>query len=107
MSGEQIGLFGVGGEEEDLPHSGSRTSRAAAKDAKRRAPSQRDRILKCIRDAGEYGRTDDEIELLTGLSGNTVRPRRGELRDRGKIWKDPEKTRPTRSGSQAAVWRAR
>jgi hypothetical protein len=82
------------------------TSEAAAEHYQPRAQSARERVLAIIRAAGPHGRTDDEIELLTGLRSNTCRPRRWELAGNdGKPARIAQHgTRPTRSGERAAVW---
>lgn len=49
--------------------------------------------------------TDGEIAGRTGMSGDTVRPRRGELARRGLIRQTGEK-RKTRAGRDAEVWEA-
>lgn len=112
MNSEQRDMFGVAPEEEELPHNGTPTSRQAAKDAKPDASKMRQKVLDTIASRGAWGATDEEIQLLTGMNPSTVRPRRGELVKKGKVWKalDHEgkpMRRPTRSGSSAQVWRAR
>lgn len=49
------------------------------------------------------GATLEEIELGLKLSGNTVRPRRKELEERGLI-RDSGMRRKTVSGRDAIVW---
>lgn len=46
--------------------------------------------------------TDEEISELTGLQGNSVRPRRGELVNAGLIV--PSGFKLTRSGRKAVSW---
>lgn len=48
------------------------------------------------------GYTRDELERITSLSGNAVRPRVKELLDGGYL-EETEDTRPTRTGSEATV----
>lgn len=81
----------------------SPTSFEAAVDNLPRSGTQRRQILDAIRAAGYHGLTRDELEIALDLSGNAVRPRVRELQDEGHIEEDPERTRRTRSGSQAAV----
>lgn len=105
--------------EQDLPYSGStpetlETSHEAATTVKpSKAESDRRLILACIRQAGRIGLTDENIQEMTGFSGNTERPRRVELMKLGFI--RPLTTynetlhgfsskRFTRSGRRATVW---
>ena len=77
---------------ESLPYSGierisrdtsRRTAvRLASSDAPRK---QRDKVYKCIVDAGVNGITDLEIQQQLGLSGDSERPRRIELYKAGLI----------------------
>jgi transcription initiation factor IIE alpha subunit len=46
--------------------------------------------------------TDEEIGELTGLNGNSVRPRRGELVSAGLVV--PSGFKVTRSGRKAVSW---
>lgn len=91
--------------QETLPFQAhSDTSRAAAESLPTSSTAtQRMRVLDCIREAGSRGRTDCEIQDLLGMQGNTQRPRRLELLDRGLIRNSGE-TRKTSSGRKAAVW---
>lgn len=63
----------------------------------------RDRIFQFIRQQGPKGATDGEIQEALSLSGDSERPRRGELVDAGEIVFSG-RTRPTRSGEPAKVW---
>ena len=78
------------------------TSYAAA-EAHMGADSQRRRVLQLIRQAGDFGLTDVEIQIALCLDGSTERPRRIELLRAGLI-QDSGKTRMTPSGRQAVVW---
>lgn len=89
---------------QSAPHSGPRTSRDAAADIKPHAATLRQRVLVYIAGRGAMGATSQEVELDTGLAGNTVRPRLCELRESGCI-EDSGTTRKTVSGRQATVWR--
>jgi len=71
------------------PH--SETSRDAAHRAAPRAPTDRMRVLRAIREAGARGLTDKECQALLGLGGSTQRPRRIELADAGLIRRNGEK----------------
>lgn len=63
----------------------SETSRQGALANYPRSGSQRDRVLHRVIDSGEQGLTREELEQVTGLRGNTVRPRVRELIDGGWI----------------------
>jgi hypothetical protein len=79
---------------------GSSTSLAAAIDNLPRAGTQKARILTYLSTVD--GATRDEIERDLNLSGNAVRPRVKELQEEGLV-EETERTRRTRSGSQATV----
>lgn len=51
------------------------------------------------------GLTDEEISIVSGIAGNTARPRRIELQKAGRIISGG--TRATKSGRQATVWCAK
>jgi hypothetical protein len=65
-------------------------------------PSRR-AVWEAIRHASTRGLTDHEIEMATGLPGDTVRPRRVELARRGLVVR-AEWKRPCPSGRLASVW---
>lgn len=71
-----------------------------------RADLARGKVLDAIRGAGLNGMTDQEIERATGLAGNCVRPRRGELIEFGLV-RDSGRTRLTASKRKAVVWVSR
>jgi len=79
------------------------TSIMAAEDARPTAGTQRRRLYDVIRRRGSHGATDDELEVLTGLSHHTVSPRRRELVLHGLV-RDSGEMRPTRKGRMAKVW---
>lgn len=68
--------------------------------------SWRYKVLMAIADSGDAGATDNELaDLLQPPGGqNNIRPRRGELKEKGFV-RDTGHKRPTRSGSLATVWR--
>ena len=66
------------------------------------AASLREQVLECIK-AHPEGVTDERIAELTGLAGNTARPRRLELERQGRI--EASGTSLTRSGRKAVTWR--
>lgn len=85
-------------------HGGNPESSAAFNKIYSRLTAAQERVLRCIRDAGERGRSNDDICIVLGLTPNQVSPRLTELRIQGRIGKIG--TRPTRSGCSAAIWRA-
>jgi predicted ArsR family transcriptional regulator len=78
------------------------TSVAAAEEIQPRRLSHSARVLAAIQ-AGP--KTDQEIAEATNLPENSVRPRRVELEQAGRI-RDSEKTRRTHAGRRAIVWEA-
>lgn len=81
----------------------SATSLAAAEAIQPKLNSLQWHVLHQIKLTKLYGATDEEVCGTTGLSGNTVRPRRIELLRKGLI-RDSGRTRATASGRQAVVW---
>ena len=81
---------------------GSATSKAAAKAVEPRVGTQKYEVLQYIKQCGDRGATDEELELALCLSGDTVRPRRGSLADAWLIRKSG--TRKTTSNRNADVW---
>lgn len=67
--------------------------------------STKGRIIQAIRDAGSYGRTDDEIETILNLPHQSVSARRGELVKAGHVL-DSGRQRRTKWGRLATVWTA-
>lgn len=66
------------------------------------------RVLDCIGGAKHFGRTDDEIEIETGRSHQTISAARYALAHKGwivRLFEDGKPvTRETRYGNQAQVW---
>ena len=85
-----------------VPEGERDTSKAAAAVANVTAASSRARVLVAI--AREGDATNEEIAERTGLSGDTVRPRVGELRAGGYIERTGEK-RLTTKGNEAELHR--
>ena len=85
----------------------SDTSRAAAVtlDDDRRA-TLRGQVYRFLRQHGDDGATDEEIQQALDLNGNTERPRRCELFEAGMV-ADSGMRRLTRNGRKAVVWIAR
>lgn len=66
-----------------------------------KSDSQRQRIYEAIVTASD-GLTDDELQAMLGLDGNTQRPRRRELDMAGKITTNGRRTNVR--GNWCAVW---
>lgn len=103
MSGDQA-EFPFGG----LPPfvKGSDTSLTAALSQRQSATGMRGRVLAYLRQVGEYGATDNEIETVFDLLHQTASARRRELVLQDLAY-DSGRRRKTRSGRSAAVWVAR
>jgi hypothetical protein len=86
-----------------LPHNQSPTSRAAAKHAAARAPSQAARILEYLQQRGDQGATTDELCEVLGLLPQSGSARVNGLHREGTI-RDSGETRAARSGTAAIVW---
>lgn len=78
------------------------TSREAFIASKERKGKTQERIYKLIMNA-RHGKTDDELEVLTGILHQTLGPARGQLAKNGWI-KDSGEKRTTRNGRKAIVW---
>ena len=85
------------------PHSGSATSKAAAEAIRPEAGTLSAEVFGFIISTGERGATDAEIQRGLHLSGDTERPRRRALQQRGLII-DSGRRRKTPSGREAVVW---
>lgn len=81
----------------------SDTSRAAAESIRPTAQTLRNAVLLSIAARGDYGATDEELQVALSMNPSTQRPRRVELCDAGKV-ADSGRTRRTRSGRAATVW---
>lgn len=81
----------------------SETSRRAAIDNYPRSGSQRHRALVDVAKAGDHGRTRHEIADNLGLVINSATARVSELLQGGWVVQDAARTRPTSTGSEAAV----
>lgn len=79
----------------------SPTSRAAG--ARIRVASSGARALQALLEAGSSGLTDLELQELLCLNGDTERPRRVTLVDRGLVI-DSGRRRLTPTGRQSVVW---
>ena len=85
------------------PHSGSATSKAAAEAIRPEAGTLSAEVFGFIISTGERGATDAEIQRGLHLSGDTERPRRRALQQRGLII-DSGHRRKTPAARLAAVW---
>lgn len=85
-------------------HNGTRTSRLAADSIVKNAATLRLKVLQALLSAGQGGLTREELEEVTGMGGNTLRPRVRELVLAKQIRELPEPmTRRTHSGREAAI----
>lgn len=82
---------------------GSLTSEAAAYSIEDDLNRLEDIVFRRITAAGTHGMTDDELEVVTGLSHQTVSARRRTLVLK-ELLIDSGRQRPTRSGRKAVVW---
>lgn len=82
---------------------GSPTSRAAAVSVADDLNRLERAVLDRLESAGMAGHTDDELEVLTGMSHQTVSARRRTLVLKNMVM-DSGKQRPTRSGRKAVAW---
>lgn len=89
------------------PHNGTPTSKAAAEEIKPSRDTLRQQVLEAIQLWERHGATREELEHLTGLSGNTIRPRVVELVSAGAVVEPAGRTRKTKGGRQAQVLLAR
>lgn len=78
-------------------------SREAAERTKVNANRDRQKVLAYLRGRGAQGATDQEMQMELEMSGNTQRPRRGELVASGHV-APAGFTRTTISGCKATVW---
>jgi hypothetical protein len=88
------------------PHNGTATSKAAAKAIEPHINEQHKAMLFWYRTYGSPGLTDAEMIEATGFSGDSVRPRRGELVAMNLV-ADSGRTRATKTGRQATVYVAK
>ncbi len=106
MSSEKQAGFGF---DEPLParQMHSETSKAAAREIQPAAGTLRAKVLRFLQAfAGEYGATDEQMQVYLDMAPNTQRPRRIELVRAGLVEDSGEK-RKTKSGRKAVVWRAK
>ena len=60
-------------------------------------------VYSYIQHCGLNGATDQEIEAVTRIDGNSVRPSRGALVQKGLVF-DSGRTRPNAKGNNCIVW---
>lgn len=82
------------------PSTAHPNSREAADAIKSHAAHQRATVLAAIKEHGPV--SDQQIERLTGIPGNSIRPRRGELEAAGLIVHAGKGT--TESGRTCDLW---
>jgi len=90
------------------PHSNWTTSLEAAESMVPHVGTIRRKVFDLISRSFD-GLTSDELEVLTGFDGSTIRPRVWELRGNGEgpppvVIRDSGRRRNTRSGRRAIVW---
>lgn len=93
-------LFAYGAHAPAQSH--SPTSLAAAASIEPRLGKLQLKVLAYLQATPE-GATDEEMQTALAMGSNTQRPRRRELQLAGLL-KDSGRTRPLRSGKDAAVW---
>lgn len=82
----------------------SEPSREAAAEALPRAALQREAVLAAIRARGDIGATDEELQLILHLAGNSERPRRRWLQQQGLIRDSGLRRAPAHDRVRATVW---
>ncbi len=60
-------------------------------------------VYSFIESRGLEGATDQEVESVTRIDGNSVRPSRGSLVKQGLVF-DSGRTRPNAKGNNCIVW---
>jgi hypothetical protein len=81
----------------------SPTSVAAAEAIAPDVPALERRVLEWLRDRGEFGGTDQEMQESLAMTPDTQRPRRWTLQKLGLV-ADSGRRRKTRTGRDAVVW---
>lgn len=87
-----------------VAHNAQATSVMAAEKALPKSGTKRRLVYDFIERRGMQGATDDEIESVLGIDGNTVRPTRGGLVEDGYII-NTGTTRKNKHGNECIVWR--
>lgn len=85
------------------PTNGTPTSNAAAGRIEPTAGTLRALVLAYVRQCGEIGATDEEMQTALSMNPSTQRPRRQELEKLGLILRT-SRARPTRSGRSAVIF---
>jgi hypothetical protein len=81
------------------------TSEIAARMAEGISVNYQNRIYAYLRDCGKHGATDEEIQDVLGIPGNSERPARRQL-ERDRRVKRTNRSRPTRANRPAIIWLA-
>lgn len=79
------------------------TSRKAAEKVLPKTGTLRKQVYDFLVQRGDFGATDQEMEVILGISGNTIRPTRISLMDDGWIV-DSQKVRRNEAGNECVVW---
>jgi hypothetical protein len=92
----------------ELPHmrtfeNGVWTSEVAAKMAEGIKVNNQNRIYAYLRDCGDHGATDQEIQDILGIDGNSERPARRQLEKDKRVRRTP-RWRFTRAKRPAIIW---
>lgn len=87
----------------DPVHNGTATSIAAAERIEPVAGTLRRKLLDFLIAQSAHGATDEEMQTACKINANTQRPRRQEL-ERGGWIRRTDRTRPTASGRDAAIY---
>ncbi len=98
---DQAWLWGNDGLPPHQRHSD--TSRTAAVAVEPKAGTLRAIVLAWLRNRGDEGGTDEEMQSELQMRGDTQRPRRGELYKAGLIRPNGKK-RITLAGNHSVVW---
>ncbi len=80
------------------------TSRRAAANALGKSGTNRYRVMLTIANTGNVGATDDELQALLSMSGNTQRPRRVELAKLGYVRPSGRERLVNGTNNTATVW---
>lgn len=82
------------------------TSTKAAKSLDKNKLAERAKELVRLLKESQHGLTDEELQTMMNLSGNSERPLRVQLQRKGFVY-DSGNTRKTASGREAVLWKAK
>lgn len=105
MSGIKEAFLGDTLERDYVPpfQSHSATSKRAAHSIKKHIGPLHQRVLDYL-NAHPEGATDEQLSDALQLNGSTLRPRRLELFEAGRIIKHPTREGRTKAGNSAVLW---